>query len=235
MGRQRGFTLIEMLVAMAIFAVLISVLMLGFRQGLLMWEKGANQSSVWLDYEFRYRLIDRVISQALVADKRCGTGGYAPYFEGGAHAMSFVSSSSIMDVPGRLHTVMFEVVDQAERGWQLRYREGQVPELQMKRHSGKEAWVVVLNGLQKLVFSFEAPVNHFPGGTDIRWLSEQDKDIYRDQPEWKEIYDACILKLYPQQIRMDFIDRDGESHRWLFAAPLHADAWTMQWYDSDYN
>jgi len=223
--QQEGFTLIEMLVAMAIFTALISVLMLGFRQGLLMWEKGQQQSHVWLDYEFRYKLLDSLISQAEVADNECAPHTFSPYFIGNKHVMQFISAAPVMDVPGRVRFVMLEANRQGNGAWVLRYREG--------RDKSEGDWIVLLEGLQQLSFSFEVPARPL-AGADTSWWSEEDKQLYRDKAAWLFDYDACKLRLFPQRLLMSFIDGNGGEHQWIFIPPQLASAWSMGAYGNDY-
>ena len=55
--RQAGFTLIEMVIALTLFASLIGLAMFGYSQGLSMWERASRQSAGWQAMEFRYDLL----------------------------------------------------------------------------------------------------------------------------------------------------------------------------------
>jgi len=216
----KGFTLIEMLVAMAIFSALITVLMMGFRQGLTLWDKSQYQSKEWLNNEFRYRLLDTLFSQAVVSDDECAQKVYAPYFSGGKYFMEFTSAAALMDVPGRIRKVKLKANLQTTGTWTLSYQEG--------NHS----WVTLLRNLQQLEFSFEAPARPL-SGVDVSLWSEDDKALYRDKAEWLLNYNACKLRLYPQKVLVSFVDADGETHDWFLSPPQQSDAWSMEVYSID--
>ena len=229
---QAGFTLIEMLVAMAIFTALISVLIVGFRQGLLMWEKGQQQSRIWQDYEFHYRLLDTLVSQAVISDSRSMKLGISlPYFYGTKTSVKFLSSAPVMDVSGRVRPVEIQAVQLEDGIWQLNYREGaRYSDVgRGLRWSGE--WVTLLSGLKSVLFSFQAPANPLPPELDARFMSNDERMFYRNSPEWMNQYDISKIWRFPQSIMINFVDKDDASHRWLFMPPRWPDAWTMDVYD----
>jgi len=229
---HKGFTLIEMLIAMAIFTALISVLMLGFRQGLLMWKKGQQQSRVWQDDEFRYRLLDTLISQAVISDNQTKRQGLSlPYFHGTALSMQLISSAPIMDMPGHVRPVEIRAVESGNHVWQLHYREGARYSDVGRGLRWNGAWVTLLSGLKSVSFSFEAPANPMPPELDARFMSNDERMLYREDSEWMNQYDISKIWRYPQSIAIDFVDKDDVSHHWLLMPPRWSDAWTMEVYE----
>ena len=233
MRRMRGFTLIEMLVAMAIFSALVAVLVLGYRQGLMLWEKGQQQTHRWLKLEFRYRLLDTLITQAVISDDEVSRGLFIPYFKGTKTSMQLISAAPLMDMPGHVRPVALQAVQADDGTWQLRYREG-------RRYSdpgrglvwdGK--WMVLLNGLRNISFRFEAPAFPLPPELDVHFLSVKERKRYRDTPQWLTAYDTHALWKYPRRVSIRFTDADGGRHAWMFTPPRWPDAWTMEAYSSD--
>ncbi len=233
MIQDKGFTLIEMLVAMAIFTALISVLMAGFQQGLLLWDKSQKQSQYWLKSEFRYGLLDSLFSQAIISDNRYKNGEYASYFDGSPYQVTLISSAPIMDVNGRVRTIELQATQSQQQQWSLRYREGE-------RHSDlgrglrwNKKWVELLSNLKKLTFSYLAPPLPLPAKLDPRWLSDAEKLHYRDTATWVATYNSQKRWLYPLQVAIDFTDQKDVAHQWLFTPPNSSETWSMGTYEDD--
>jgi len=229
--QQRGFTLIEMLVAMAIFTALISVLMLGYRQGLLLWDKSQRQSHQWLDTEFRYSLLDTLISQAILSDNQYEKGLYATYFIGTSSSIKLMSAAPIMDITGHIRPIEIKATKE-NNTWQLRYREG-------ARHSDydrgitwSEDWVSLFSDLDNVAITYLAPPFPLPEELDIKWLSDKEKLLYRDKATWVSSYNSQQRWLFPLQIAIEFGDKNGK-HKWLFTPPNSPTAWTMEAYEDE--
>jgi len=227
---KNGFTLIEMLVAMAIFSALIVVLMVGFRQGLMMWEKGEHQSREWLDYELRYRLLDTMFSQALISDNEYKKGFIAPFFKGTESSFRFISAAPIMDIPGRVKPVELESVQAINGRWSLRYREGFRYSDSTRGLRWRAETVNLLEGLQSINFSYEARAFPMPEYLSSNDLNEEEKLRYRDTTEWLNQFDSYKIWSYPIRVAVRFQDANGEAHEWLFVSPRFPDAWTMEVY-----
>jgi len=224
---EGGFTLIEMLVAMAIFAALIVVLMTGYRQGLLMWDKGQQISRSWLDMEFRYRLLDTLFAQAVVADDEYAKGLTAPYFVGEGSTVRLLSAAPLMDDYGRIRPVFLQLFSEQNGLLTLRYREGLLHSDQRRGMRWSDQWVVLLAGLKDASFRYEAPENPMPDELAAMNLNEQMLKMYRNKPQWLGAYQGHEQLLYPRRIGLDFTDGNDEKHQWYFRPPDSADAWTM--------
>ncbi len=225
---EKGFTLIEMLVAMAIFATLIVVLMMGYRQGLMMWDKGQHMSRAWLDMEFRYGLLDTMFAQAVVANDEFAKGQVAPYFIGDSTSLKLISAAPIMDNVGRVRPVQLQLLKQSGGLVALRYKEGLLYSDQRRGIRWSDQWVVLLEGLSDASFAYEAPENPMPDEIARLNLNQQDVIMYREQPEWLGSYNTHDMLLYPRRISFQFTDANSEKHKWVFRSPDIADAWTME-------
>jgi len=232
--QQAGFTLIEMLVAMVIFSSLIAVLMLGFRQGLMMWDKGQKQAHVWQDDAFRYRLLDALITAAVVSDNQTKAGYALPWFNGTPTSMRLMSGAPMMDLQGHSRAIELQAVKAdvmaAQPGWILRYREAERYSDSARGLRWNSDWVILFTGLQSITFAFEAPVHPAPSAFRRGGMPEQIRQRYRDQAEWMQQYDISKLWVYPQAISMDFVDRQGLRHHWLFRPPQWPEAWPLGTY-----
>jgi prepilin-type N-terminal cleavage/methylation domain-containing protein len=230
MNRDKGFTLIEMLVSMAIFTALITTLMLGFQQGLLLWDKSQKQSHDWLKNEFRYSLLSSLFSQAVIADNQYKQGLFASYFIGTATNIKFISAAPIMDINGKVHPIEIQAIQDKGTQWTLRYREGaRYSDLDRGIKWGDQ-WINLLTELKIIKFTYLAPAFPLPEELDPRWLDDEEKLRYRDKPTWVAHYDSRQRWRYPVQIEIELVDNQDIKHQWLFTPPNASDAWSMGFY-----
>lgn len=208
--------------------------MIGFQQGLLLWDKSQKQSQYWLHNEFRYSLLDTLFAQAILSDNQYKKGSYSSYFHGTKDNIKFISTAPIMDIHGRVHTIEMRVDRGKEhKHWKLFYREGtRYSDIDRGFNWNKE-WVKLLGGLKQISFSYLAPANPIPQELDSRWLTNDEKRGYRDVATWVSHYNTQTQWLYPVQIAINFTDKRDVLHQWLFTPPSQADAWSIKTYDDD--
>jgi len=224
---EKGFTLIEMLIAMAIFAALIMVLMSGYRQGLMMWDKGQHMSRQWLALEFRYRLLDTLFAQAIVADDEFAAGYTAPCFSGGGATLMLLTAAPLMDHVGHVRPVRLQLVHRPGGTLSLRYQEGELYSDQKRGIRWGNQWIVLLKGLRQASFSYEAPANPLPEVLSKMNLGKQAMHRYRNQAEWLPSFQSHEMLLYPRRVALRFTDANDNRQRWLFRPPDISEAWIM--------
>ena len=104
-GSERGFTLLELLVAITVFAMLTAILVGGFRFGARVWERAEETSSQVIDIESAYALVRRLIAGALPFTAASTEGDVYVDFSGTINAVSFVTPAPAQAFVGALHTV----------------------------------------------------------------------------------------------------------------------------------
>ena len=230
---NRGFTLIEMLVSLSIFASLMAVLMIGYSQGLSLWDRGRNHAGYWQGLEFRHGLMGSLFSQAQYADYRKVGGAFVPHFQGGTQSLEFVSAAPILDFAGRLQVVRL-TIETLEGTQQLTYQEsGRFTDPARGIDWSDVNSVVVISAISDASFIYEASAFPLPGDLDPNYLDAGDKLRYRAQPEWLKDFDSNIIWRIPQRVAINFTGQDGIQHEWVFAVPQAADAWSLEIYSLD--
>ncbi len=228
---SRGFTLIEMLIALSIFASLMAILMSGYSQGLSLWDRAQRHSSQWQALEYRYGLLADLFIQAQVADYRKVVGMYVPYYEGSATSVRFLTRAPILDFPGRIRPVELALERRDDDSYDLVYKEA-------ARHSDPGRGInwrgirenLLISGIKSASFQHEASSFPLPLELDPLYLDNREKLRYRGVAEWLPAFDSAWMWRVPQRVRLSFIGADGVEHRWTFPLPARSDAWSLEVY-----
>ncbi len=199
MASQSGFTLLEMVVAVTIVAMMSVVLWSVFRIALTSWTRGTEI----IDFSQRERNINDMMHKqvasiyGLTAPATLQTGGALyPIFSGASDSVQFISLSSFrfMDNPG-LTMVSYDVVEDVAGTYTLVEREAQFLGLDPGRESvfdrEEESLVPLFEHLTNFSFEYfdEGGINR-PAG----WL-----------PEW----DAQSMGVLPRAISMSMESLEG--------------------------
>ncbi|MCJ8499374.1 PulJ/GspJ family protein [Desulfatitalea alkaliphila] len=104
LARRRGFTLLELLLAMSITAIIITLIFGTFRMGIRAWERGERD----IDRQQRLRIVLELLNQQIGAHTHAGNWVKedAPAaFDGRRDRLSFVSRMALH--PGRQRGVLY--------------------------------------------------------------------------------------------------------------------------------
>ena len=227
--RIRGFTLVEMLVALSIFSMLVAVLMAGFSQGLSLWERGQSQSSRWLSIEYRHELLRQLFINARLADYRGKRGVSYPHFVADQNHLEFTTRAPILDLHGRVRPVRIVLQRNEDGVSDFYYQEaGRYNDLGRGIQWDETRRVVFLENVLIPRFRFLAPAFPLPSELYIAQLTREDQLRYREEPEWLDWYDSSILWRSPLLIELSFTDEEGNAQIWSFRVPRQTDAWSLQ-------
>lgn len=224
----KGFTLVEMLVALSIFSMLIAVLMAGFSQGLSLWERGASKSSHWLSIQHRHELLRQLFINARLADYR-GNGGISYlHFFADQNQLAFTTRAPVLDLAGHVRPVRI-ILQRNEDGLSdFYYQEaGRHDDLGRGIEWDKNRRVLFLEGILNPRFRYLAPAFPLPSELYIAELTREEQLRYRDEPEWLDWYDGSIIWKAPLLVELNFTDETGEEQIWSFQLPKETDAWSL--------
>ena len=225
---EKGFTLVEMLVALSIFSMLVAVLMAGFSQGLSLWERGNSKSSQWLSIQHRHELLRQLFLNARLADYRGERGVSHPHFIADQKQLEFTTRAPILDLNGRVRPVRIDLQDGEDSLSDVYYQEaGRYNDQGRGIRWEKDRRVLLIQGVKNPAFRYLAPAFPMPTELYIAELTREDKLRYRDNPEWLDWYDASILWRSPLMVELSFIDDEGDEHTWSFRVPRGTDAWSL--------
>jgi general secretion pathway protein J len=200
----RGFTLLELLVAMTLLALLAGLLFGGLSFGVRVWEKGDAELEKLAELQIAQGLIRRVISRALLSDLPRGENEDAAIFEGTADGLLFVGPAPAQSLPGGFYRLSLRGDDvEGKRRLVMTWRLP-VPDDKGPRADEDENLVVLVDGVADVTFAY------FGAG---------DED---GEPGWRDRWEG-VLGL-PRLVRIDVTFRDGDARVWpkLIAAPMVA-------------
>jgi general secretion pathway protein J len=100
---KRGFTLLELMLSLAIMGVVLLIIFGALRIGIRAWEKGEKDVAVHQRQRAVLGLLSQQIASACIYEIKMGDDAF--YFKGSEGTMEFVSRSPI--VPGALTGVVF--------------------------------------------------------------------------------------------------------------------------------
>lgn len=117
--RDAGFTLVELLVAITLFALMTTVLVGGFRFGARVWESSDAGAGSVLDNNSAYTFTRRMLASALplIDSEPIAEEAYVA-FAGSPTTVSFVAPAPAQAFPGGLYQISLSLVP-AERGVSL--------------------------------------------------------------------------------------------------------------------
>lgn len=192
---------------------------MGFRQGLMSWEKASKQKDYAQLLLVRHNWLEKMFSEAIIVDYKRHKQYFVPYFKGSEREMSWMTSSPLLDVPGHIRPVSLKW-EKTPSGYSLYYRQADLHNDPGRIMNWSQPWVELIKSLEKWEFSYEAPSLFLMGGLDRDLdLSPLDRKRYRDKAEWLMDYDSFNLLRAPLRIKMSFVDVKKQRHEWYFSLP----------------
>jgi general secretion pathway protein J len=99
-GTERGFTLLELVLALSIVAVMLTILFGGLRVGLRAWQRGEERAEVLEHARSMAQIIEQTLSGAYAFQGQIDQNTQAQIlFQGGAEKVSLVTLSPPLPLP----------------------------------------------------------------------------------------------------------------------------------------
>jgi general secretion pathway protein J len=198
----RGFTLLELLIAMTLLGLLAGLLFGGLNFGIRVWEKGDTELEKMAELQIAQGLIRRLISRALLSDLAEGEDDDAATFEGTADALRFVGPAPAQSLPGGIYRLSIRADDVSGKSrlvmswWLLD------PNEREPRAAEDENVVVLVENIMDVSFAFFGAADE---DADSRW-----RDRWEDMPG------------LPLLVRIDVTFPEGDRRIWpeLVVAPM---------------
>jgi general secretion pathway protein J len=200
----RGFTLLELLIAITLLGLLAGLLFGGLSFGVRVWEKGDAELEKMAELQIAQGLIRRLVSRALLSDLAEGEDSDAAIFEGTADALRFVGPAPAQSLPGGLYRLSIRADDVSGKRrlvmswWPLD------PDEREPAAGDDENVVVLVENIADVSFGFFGAADADRNG-DPRW---------RDR--WENMPGLPLLV----RINVTFPDGDGRIWPELVVAPM---------------
>lgn len=188
-----GFTLLELLIAIALLGLIFAALAGGLRFGTAAWQAGSERLGDSDNLQLVHRVVRRQL-EAAITPAADGADEDIPVFEGRRDRLQFLAPAPSVGMPPGLYQIGLRLQRNAGSGalvldWSAVDREG----------GGTET---LIDNVARVRFSYLGT----PGGTVGRGWT----------PDWRD------LDRPPQAIRMDIGFKDGSRSEWpvlVFAVP----------------
>lgn len=229
--KSSGFTLVEILISLSIFALLLTSLLWGFRQGLLNWEQAKSRQFLAQQLLSRHLWLENWFNQTILSQYTVNQGFYLPYFKADASAVNWMSATSLLDVNGHIYPLSLKWDKIAENDYALLYQAGAAHSDPYHGTNLSSNWIELLHSPKIGKFSYYAPAFPVPEEFVNVALNLEEQQRYRDEPEWLDNYDTELLWKMPLQVKLEFIDLKQQPHIWLFTLPNRVNSWGLDFYD----
>lgn len=210
---NRGFTLVEMLVALVVFASAISLLLVGLEQGRQFWFKMSDKMSEQGSLYNRERWLSAMFSEANSAYFPDGNSQASPYFIGETDHINFLTNAPILGGPGSYAAVMLKF-DRVEDHYQLQYFEAPNKDPYYGGHdyfSPSQATLLV-DDISSYKVRYLAPESE----VHLDWAPQDGSNALRATPEWLTQFNSSQESAMPIMVHLQLERKNQQVQDWYF-------------------
>jgi prepilin-type N-terminal cleavage/methylation domain-containing protein len=192
----RGFTLVELLVAIAIFGLVVGVASYGFSLFSRHWDgRRGDFERAQGEYQ-RLDLVNTALQDTLPWVVRGEKGALGFYFLGREEGLTLVTDSPVFS-PGRPAVIRLFREPETSGSWKLVYEEAPLDKVLLRRADQVLPFsyrMVVAQGLSKIEFRYFGWES-----LDVRLAAADNPEPGR-QPGWSGEFDGILRHQHPQRI-----------------------------------
>jgi prepilin-type N-terminal cleavage/methylation domain-containing protein len=213
--RSSGFTLVEVLVALAVFSAVLSLVLFGLEQGRSSWMRGHKHATFLSEMSHRQFWIMRMFSQANAATFAIDYGLETSYFFGTKGELSLISEAPVISGPGTYALVRLKVEDDPESGKEslvLYEWDNRDPYYGLPRDTSNAQKLVLFENITDASWKYWLDARDTP--TPLETMLNN--FVPRDSDEWSGEYDSRFEVKLPAKVKFSF-KLKGQLYAWVFS------------------
>lgn len=192
-GYRRGFTLLELLIAMSLIGLLLGLLYGGFRLGVDSWDKGQTRAERLDEVRLAQDFLRRQLRQSVTVFRNSSDlGGRELYFSGEPERVGWVAPMlQYLDLGGLYYLELDRVGDPDNGQLRLRWHPYSPDDEDDVIDSDEAEQTILLDGVGGLTIDYFGP-----------------GELFDDPPEWRQRWDNPQLRpsLVRLQLELDDLD-----------------------------
>lgn len=212
-NNHRGFTLIEMLIALVIFSSAISLVLLGLEQGRQFWFKISDRIAEQGSLYNRELWLAAMFAEANGAYFTSAYAQATPYFMGANDQINFISNAPILGGPGTYAAVMLKFSREGDH-YQLQYFEApnKDPYYGGHHYFAINKPVVLFDNITGYHMRYLAPESE----VQLEWAPLEENSQLRESPEWIPRFNSTQEAAMPIMVHMRLEFEEQPYQDWYF-------------------
>lgn len=217
----QGFTLIEVLVALAVFSSVISLVLYGLEQGRLSWARGNHQVEELRSLVNRQNWLTQMFTQAVPSTFSAGYGTEVPYLQGDSTSLSFITNAPVISGPGTYAFVILRFEQQPNATQSLVFYQwiNRDPYYGIPTSFTTGERLVLLTDLSEARWDYYLSPRIEASSNEIGLGNFQP----RHSGQWSNGYDAFDELKLPEKLHLTFT-QNGHHYVWGFNMPQRTNA-----------